>query len=159
MLVSGGPRGRTTVILPTDGEALGRGEVAEARPTAPAKRLAASGRVVAGQRVVIVDPAAGSTRPDGRVGEIWVAGPSVALGYWGRPAETEEIINARLRNGEGPFLRTGDLGFLKDGALFVTGRLKDMIILRGRNVYPQDVEWTAERCHPALRRRRGGLRC
>ena len=56
-----------------------------------------------------------------------------------------------LGDGDGPFLRTGDLGFLKDGELFVTGRLKDMIILRGRNIYPQDIEWTAERCHPALR--------
>ncbi len=117
LLVSGGPRGCPAVILPVDGKALGRGEVAEVRPTAPAKRLAGSGRVAAGQRVVIVDPATGNPCPDGRVGEIWVAGPSVAHGYWGRPAETEETFGARLGEGEGPFLRTGDLGFLKDGVL------------------------------------------
>ena len=150
LLVSAGPRGNPTIILPVDGDALERGEVAEARPTASVKRLVASGRVVDGQRVVIVDPATGNPCPDGRVGEIWVAGPSVALGYWGRPADTKAIFDARLGGGEGPFLRTGDLGSLKDDALFVTGRLNDMIILGGRNIYPQDIEWTTERCHPAL---------
>ncbi len=90
--------------------------------------------------------------PENRVGEIWVSGPSISPGYWNRPEESREVIGARL-NGEGDrsFLRTGDLGFLRDDELFVTGRIKDMIILRGRNIYPQDVEWAAECCHPALR--------
>ena len=88
----------------------------------------------------------------GQVGEIWVAGPSVARGYWGRPAETEETFAAyKSDSGDGPFLRTGDLGFVQDGELFITGRLKDMIIIRGLNHYPQDIEATAERSHPALR--------
>jgi acyl-CoA synthetase (AMP-forming)/AMP-acid ligase II len=86
------------------------------------------------------------------VGEIWVAGPSVALGYWGKPEETARTLGARLAGEScGPYLRTGDLGFLRAGELFVTGRLKDLIILRGRNHYPQDLELTAEESHPALR--------
>src|ERR1044071_351010 len=79
-------------------------------------------------------------------------GSSVAQGYWNRPEQTEQTFHAYvLTSGEGPFLRTGDLGFLKDGELFVTGRLKDLIIIRGRNHYPQDIELTVERSHPALR--------
>src|SRR5262249_34007705 len=86
------------------------------------------------------------------VGEIWVAGPSVAKGYWNRPDETERTFRAFLRDtGDGPFLRTGDLGFVQDGELFVTGRLKDLIIIRGRNHYPQDIEQTVQAVHPALR--------
>ena len=99
---------------------------------------------------MIVDPETGDRCALDRVGEICVSGPSIAQGYWGRIEETEEALRANLV-AEQKFLRTGDLGFVKDGVLFVTGRLKDMIILRGRNVYPQDIEWTAERCHPALR--------
>ena len=151
LLVSGGPSGSPPVVLSVDAEALGRGEVAAARQPHQGKCLASSGEVAAGHRVAIVDPSTRSQCTDDRIGEIWVSGPSVAGGYWGRTAETQETLRANLsEGGEGPFLRTGDLGFLKDGMLFVTGRLKDMIILRGRNVYPQDVEWTAERCHPAL---------
>ncbi len=110
-----------------------------------------SGRVAAGQRVEIVDTETLKPCAPGEVGEIWVAGPSVAAGYWNRPEETERTFRARMANGEGPFLRTGDLGFLAGGELFVSGRIKDLIILRGRNYYPQDLEWTAEASHPALR--------
>ena len=91
--------------------------------------------------------------PRGCVGEIWVAGPSVAQGTGTAPRRAgKSWAPAWPGRTTAPFLRTGDLGFLHDGELFVTGRIKDMIILRGRNVYPQDVEWAAERCHPALRR-------
>ncbi|MBD0395815.1 MAG: AMP-binding protein, partial [Microcoleus sp. C1-bin4] len=86
------------------------------------------------------------------VGEIWVAGLTVARGYWNRPEETEKTFQAYVSDtSEGPFLRTGDLGFLRDRELFITGRLKDLIIIRGRNLYPQDIERTAERSHPSLR--------
>jgi acyl carrier protein len=85
------------------------------------------------------------------VGEIWVAGPSVANGYWRRPEETTASFGAELGAGATRWLRTGDLGFFEVGELFVTGRLKDLIIVRGRNVYPQDVELTVERAHAALR--------
>ena len=87
----------------------------------------------------------------GEIGEVWVAGPSVAQGYFGREDETADIFGARLRSGQGPYLRTGDLAFILDGKLHVTGRLKDLIIIRGANYYPQDIEATAEASHPALR--------
>src|SRR5262249_26795327 len=90
--------------------------------------------------------------PDGTVGEVWVAGPSVADGYWGLPDETGATFRAFLRDGgAGPFLRTGDLGFLADGELFVTGRLKELLVFHGRNHYPQDVEQTVQGSHPGLR--------
>ena len=90
--------------------------------------------------------------PAGQVGEIWVAGPGVAQGYWRRPEETERVFKARLADaGEGPFLRTGDVGFLWRNELFVTGRIKDTIVIRGRKLYPQDIELTVENTHPAIR--------
>jgi acyl-CoA synthetase (AMP-forming)/AMP-acid ligase II len=101
--------------------------------------------------IAIVDPDALVQCPDGEVGEIWVSGPSVAQGYWNQAQETEHTFQASLADtGEGPFLRTGDLGFLKDGELYITGRLKDLIIIDGRNLYPQDIEWTVEKSHPGL---------
>ncbi len=102
-------------------------------------------------RIVIVDPDAAIPCPPDRIGEIWVSGPSVAKGYWNRPEETARTFGGRLADtGEGPFLRTGDLGFVSDGELFVTGRLKDLIIVRGLNHYPQDIERTVDSSHPAL---------
>jgi acyl transferase domain-containing protein/acyl-CoA synthetase (AMP-forming)/AMP-acid ligase II/SAM-dependent methyltransferase/acyl carrier protein len=113
--------------------------------------LVGCGKTVLGQKIVIVDPETSIPSPPNHVGEIWVAGRNVALGYWDRPDETEYTFRAYLADtGEGPFLRTGDLGFLENGELFVTGRLKDLIIIRGRNYYPQDIELTVDQCHPAL---------
>jgi len=98
------------------------------------------------QRVVIADPEQCTRCAPDEVGEIWLSGPSVAQGYWNRPSETEATFGAHLAGtGEGPFLRTGDLGFVKDGDLFVTGRLKDLIIMNGANHYPRDIELTVER--------------
>jgi acyl-CoA synthetase (AMP-forming)/AMP-acid ligase II/acyl carrier protein len=150
LFVTGGAPGAGPVIRPVDAAALERHQVADAPPGAPGRALVGCGRAAAGQAVRIVDPESGAPCAPGRVGEVWVAGPSVAAGYWGRPEETARTFGARLA-GEGPFLRTGDLGFLADGELFVTGRRKDLIILRGRNHYPQDLERTAEASHPALR--------
>jgi acyl-CoA synthetase (AMP-forming)/AMP-acid ligase II/acyl carrier protein len=113
--------------------------------------IASCGPPVGDQRVVIVDPERHTPCEPGDEGEIWVAGPSLAAGYWNRPEETGHIFRATLANGEGPFLRTGDLGFLRSGELFITSRLKDLIIIRGRNIHPLDVERTAEASHPALR--------
>jgi len=101
--------------------------------------------------VAIADPERPEELPPGAEGEIWVAGPSVARGYWNQPELSEQTFGARLPGREERFLRTGDLGFLRDGQLFVTGRLKDLIIVRGRNHYPQDLELTAADSHPALR--------
>ncbi len=104
------------------------------------------------QRVVIVEPATKRLRSSDEVGEIWLAGPSVAQGYWRRAEETAQIFAASLaESGEGSFLRTGDLGFVSQGELFITGRLKDTIIIRGRNHYPQDIELSAEKSHRSLR--------
>ncbi|MEM7348141.1 MAG: aminotransferase class I/II-fold pyridoxal phosphate-dependent enzyme, partial [Chloroflexota bacterium] len=107
-----------------------------------------------GQEIVIVEPESLMPCTDGQVGEIWLRGDSVAQGYWNNENATEETFQAFLAdmNGQnrGPFLRTGDLGFLVDDELFVTGRIKDLIIIRGRNHYPQDIELTAQNSHAAL---------
>jgi acyl-CoA synthetase (AMP-forming)/AMP-acid ligase II/acyl carrier protein len=113
--------------------------------------LVGCGQTMPEQRVTIVHPDTLQRCLPQEVGEIWVAGPSVGEGYWQRSNETTEIFQAVLANGEGPFLRTGDLGFFQGGELFVTGRLKDLIIIRGRNLYPQDIEQTVEQSHPSLR--------
>src|SRR5262249_10607591 len=89
--------------------------------------------------------------PDGSVGEVWVRGPSVARGYWNRPELTEETFRAQLADGDGPYLRTGDLGFVQDGELFITGRTKDLIVIRGRNHYPHDIEATVQAANAAFR--------
>jgi acyl-CoA synthetase (AMP-forming)/AMP-acid ligase II len=93
-------------------------------------------------KVLIVDPATRTMCAKDKVGEVWVASGSVALGYWRSPGDTAETFKAHLANGGGPFLRTGDLGFINDGELFITGRLKDLVIVGGQNHYPQDIERT-----------------
>ncbi|HYO99699.1 MAG TPA: MupA/Atu3671 family FMN-dependent luciferase-like monooxygenase [Pyrinomonadaceae bacterium] len=126
------------------------GEAADA--TRSRSALVACGGALPEQKVLVVDPESRVECQPGEVGEVWVNGPSIAQGYWNRPEETEHTFRARLADtGEGPFLRTGDLGFLQDGELFIAGRLKDLIIIRGRNHYPQDIERTVELCHPTLR--------
>ncbi|WP_327270312.1 fatty acyl-AMP ligase [Streptomyces sp. NBC_01218] len=124
------------------------------RPSAAPRTVHAvgSGTTVGATSVRIADPAKLTPLPDGAVGEIWVNGPCVADGYHGRPEESLRTFGARLVGEEdlGSWLRTGDLGFLHDGELFVTGRLKDVIIRKGRNYYPQDIEVSAESADPAL---------
>jgi acyl-CoA synthetase (AMP-forming)/AMP-acid ligase II len=102
----------------------------------------------------IVDPERNAL-PEDRVGEIWLRGPSVAQGYWRRERETEELFGARLADGSGPFLRTGDRGFLHQGELFIAGRIKNLIIVAGRNLHAEDVEHTIESNFPSVRR--GGV--
>lgn len=116
------------------------------------RTLVSSGHTMDDTRVAVVQPESMTTSAADQVGEIWVSGPGVTQGYWNRPEETERACRAYLKDtGEGPFLRTGDLGFLKDGELFVTGRLKDLIIISGRKIYPHDIELTVEQSHPAIR--------
>ncbi|MDP2313674.1 MAG: AMP-binding protein, partial [Pseudomonadota bacterium] len=130
-----------------------------ARPSAdPAARaLVGCGRPSAGVEVRVVDPETTRALGEGRVGELWVDSPSKAAGYWGLPEASRETFEAELSPPAVPadagrrWLRTGDLGFLYDGELFVTGRLKDLIIVRGRNVYPQDVEDSVRLAHAAIR--------
>jgi acyl transferase domain-containing protein/acyl-CoA synthetase (AMP-forming)/AMP-acid ligase II/acyl carrier protein len=117
-----------------------------------ARLLVSCGQSLEDQKAIIVDPETRLRCADNQIGEIWVAGASVAQGYWRRPEETQKTFQARIADtGEGPFLRTGDLGFIHDDNLFITGRLKDLIIIRGRNHYPQDIELTVDVCHPAIK--------
>nr|WP_052313046.1 non-ribosomal peptide synthetase [Corallococcus coralloides] len=153
LIATGVTQGAGASALTLEAEALARSRAVRVEPGTPGSReLVGCGRSMADQSMLIVDPEARTPRADGEVGEIWLRGPSIAQGYWQRPEQTEEAFQARLAGtGEGPFLRTGDLGFVVDGELYVTGRRKDLIILRGRNHYPQDLELTAERAHPAIR--------
>lgn len=152
LLVSGGKAAEPPRCRTVDAASLEHGRVALRDPDAPASvTLVGCGETLDGQEIAIVDPEAGTPCAADRVGEIWVAGDSVAQGYWGRPAETTETFRARLPGRERDFLRTGDLGFLLDGELYVTGRIKDLIIIDGRNHYPQDIELTVEGAHPAIR--------
>jgi acyl-CoA synthetase (AMP-forming)/AMP-acid ligase II len=96
--------------------------------------------------LLIVDPLTHEVLPDGRVGEIWLRGPSVAVGYWNQPELTEETFHAVTADGREGFLRTGDKGVLDDGHLYVTGRIKEMLIHNGRNLYPQDIEGAVQQC-------------
>jgi acyl transferase domain-containing protein/acyl-CoA synthetase (AMP-forming)/AMP-acid ligase II/NADPH:quinone reductase-like Zn-dependent oxidoreductase/acyl carrier protein/short-subunit dehydrogenase len=115
------------------------------------RRLVGCGKPSARHHVAIVDPDTQQPLGSDQMGEIWVSGPSIAAGYWNRPQETAEVFQARLDGApDRNYLRTGDLGLLHAGELFVTGRAKDLIIIRGMNCYPQDLEQTAERSHAAL---------
>ncbi|HWC89405.1 MAG TPA: AMP-binding protein, partial [Pirellulales bacterium] len=128
----------------------GRGSPAT-RPESDTLTLVGSGVVVGGQQVLVVDPATRRRCPPGGVGEIWIQGPSVAHGYWNRPEQSAEFFGAELADEQaGPFLRTGDLGFFHGGQLFVTGRIKEVLIVRGRKHYPQDIEFTAQASSPSL---------
>jgi acyl carrier protein len=153
LFVSGGSRTAPPVVLPVKGAELQRDRVVPVSVGEEgARMLVGCGRTLADQKVVVVDPNSLTRCPHDRVGEVWVSGPSVAQGYWGQAEETKHAFRAYLADtGEGPFLRTGDLGFLHHGELFVTGRLKDLIVVRGRNHYPQDIEQTVEQSHVALR--------
>lgn len=144
LLVTGGPRGRVAT-LPVDGAALGRHRVVPCGEDRPgAKTLVASGEIPEGVAVRVVDPGTLANLPPDAVGELWVRSPGVGLGYWNRSEATLATFGATLPGDPGPWLRTGDLGFLRDGRLYVTGRRKDLLILRGANHYPHDLEATCE---------------
>lgn len=144
--------GERPTFLPVDAGALENNHIVEVvGGEGGARTLVGCGFPEFGTLVAIVNPEFLTQCQPQEVGEIWVAGETVARGYWNRPEETEKTFQAYLSDtSEGPFLRTGDLGFLRDRELFVTGRLKDLIIIPGRNLYPQDIERTAERSHPSL---------
>lgn len=117
-----------------------------------ARKLVGCGKVLEEEEVLIVHPENRTPLPDDKIGEIWINSPSCGLGYWQREQETQETFRARLKPDNGKhYVRSGDLGFMDRGELFVTGRLKDMIIVRGANRYPQDIESTVELCHPLTR--------
>ena len=127
----------------TDIEALELNRIEPAKPDKVFRRLISSGYTILDTKVVVADPDSLELCAKDRVGEIWVGGPTVTKGYWNKPLETAHTFQAFLKDsGEGPFMRTGDLGFIKDEQLYITGRLKDVIIIHGSNHYPQDIEYT-----------------
>ncbi|MEI6257146.1 MAG: aminotransferase class I/II-fold pyridoxal phosphate-dependent enzyme [Planctomycetota bacterium] len=171
LLVTGGMKFEPPVVKSFDAQSLETGSAVVRPSNAPAvRRLVGSGRELDGQDVLIVDPQTCEALSPGRVGEIWVSGPSVAQGYWNRGDASAETFGAMLAEREqpaawqaagqavatwrpnpGPYLRTGDLGFFDNGELFVAGRLKDLIIIRGRNYYPQDIERGVEEASKLVR--------
>jgi acyl-CoA synthetase (AMP-forming)/AMP-acid ligase II len=147
LMATGGEPGTGAKRLAVQSGALREGLVAQGGE----QTLIGCGMERLHRRVEIVDPVTRRRSGPGVVGEIWLAGPDVCAGYWERPEESNETFGARLTDsGDGPFLRTGDLGFMHDGELYVTGRLKDVLIVGGRNHYPQDLETTVEASHDAI---------
>jgi iturin family lipopeptide synthetase A len=139
-----------------DAGALERGIVQPAADGMPCRHIASCGPALAGSIAVVVDPDNRHLVASKRVGEIWLAGPSLAQGYWQLPDVTRETFGALTSDGQGPFLRTGDLGFLDERSrIHITGRLKDVIIVNGRNHYPQDIEASARAADPHLSDGRG----
>lgn len=154
LFVSGGVKEELPLVAAFEREALEHHSVVRAttKRKETARTLVSCGRKGQDQKIAIADPETLERCPANRIGEIWLSGPSVAQGYWNRPEETATSFRAHLSDtGEGPFLRTGDMGFMLDDELFVTGRLKDLIITRGRNCYPEDIELTVAQSHHALR--------
>ncbi len=152
LMVSGVQKATSPIIKTVQKSALESNLVVESSVNdEDVYRFVSCGRVIPQQEVAIANPESLSSCKPNEIGEIWVSGPSVGQGYWNRLQETAETFYAYLSDtGVGPFLRTGDLGFLQNNELFITGRAKDLIIIRGRNLYPQDIELTAERSHSAL---------
>ncbi|HEV3036488.1 MAG TPA: fatty acyl-AMP ligase [Candidatus Angelobacter sp.] len=152
LIISGGSPGQEPVYRWVDKNELRQDRAVSRAPSVPsAQPLVGCGRQILDEIIVIVDPQTSRPLPDDQIGEIWLAGKHVAQGYWGRPEATRNTFHAYLIDGRGPFLRTGDLGFLKDGTLFITGRLKDVIILEGSKHYPQDIEASIQALIPAVR--------
>jgi acyl-CoA synthetase (AMP-forming)/AMP-acid ligase II len=152
LIASGGAKSTPYVVH--EGPLEPHRPIGAADPTQARRRHVGCGRALVDQDLAIVDSERFTRSAPGQVGENWIRGASVAQGYLNRPERTRETFGAFLAgSGEGPFLRTGDLGFIEDGELFVTGRRKDLIIIDGQNHYPHDIEETVQRSHPAIRPR------
>ncbi|MFM1843119.1 MAG: hypothetical protein RLZZ490_1861 [Cyanobacteriota bacterium] len=150
LMITGGTVDEPPYYCAVEPEALTKQRIVSSQDKG--RRLVGCGHLWLNTQIQIVDPETLTPCPSGQVGEIWVSGGSVAQGYWKQPEQTQAVFQAFLADsGTGPFLRTGDLGFIKGEELFITGRIKDVIILWGRNLYPQDIELTVAQAHPALR--------
>lgn len=154
LLVSDSERFKVPRVLRVDRMSLQKGRIVQRAigERSTTQLFTTCGTPSAAERVRIVDPETGTVRLEDHVGEVWVAGDNVAEGYWNRPQESRWTFGGVTADGDAPYLRTGDLGFFHDSELFICGRLKDLIIIRGRNIYPDDIELTAEHSHPAARR-------
>jgi len=153
LLVATRQHGSVPAARMCDAEALQKHRVVEASPGQSDQRVrpvVSCGAPIGDTNVVIVDPDSLKPCAPSEVGEICVSSSGVSTGYWRRPEETARTFRCFV-DGKGPFLRTGDLGFMSNGEVYVTGRIKDVIIIRGRNHYPQDIELTVAQSHPALR--------
>ncbi|GDY33391.1 fatty acyl-AMP ligase [Gandjariella thermophila] len=156
LMVSGGPIGRGPVVLQVDRAGLAAGRVRPADPEGGGRPLVSCGQIHPALTVLAVHPSTGKPCGAEEIGEIVVSGPSVGAGYWNAPAATADAFAARLPDHpDRQFLRTGDLGVIRDGQLFVTGRAKELLIIAGANHYPHDIEATVQASHPAA----GELRC
>jgi acyl-CoA synthetase (AMP-forming)/AMP-acid ligase II len=144
-----GRRGRPPVTRRANLDALARGELALAAPDQQAREIVSCGPPTGACEVRVVDAESGAVLPEGRLGEIWLRGRSISPGYWERD-DNAETFAAVTADGDGGYFRTGDLGVLHDGELFVHGRIKDMIIVNGRNIYPQDIEQELRAQHSEL---------
>ncbi len=153
LLATTKPKGTQPVFIAVETAAMEQNKVVVVERKQQGTRiLAGCGKKVCDTNIAIVDPDTMTRCAEDEVGEIWINDPSVAQGYWQRPDVTKATFCAYLQDTkEGPFLRTGDLGFIHEGELFITGRIKDLIIIRGTNHYPQDIEWSVQGLHPALR--------
>ncbi|WP_405669715.1 fatty acyl-AMP ligase [Streptomyces sp. NBC_01530] len=148
LMVSGTSR-RPPRCTPVVTAALEDGRLRPADGTQPSRVLVGCG-APAGSDTLIVDPDTGDALPEGRIGEIWLDGPCVTAGYWENDDTTETTFHAHTSDGRGPFLRTGDLGGLLDGDLYITGRRKDVLVLHGRNLHPADIEYELRAQHEEL---------
>ena len=151
LIVTSVPPGVDPFILNCRGRYLDQRIVESIEPSDPdARQLVSCGRTSENETVLIVDTESLNPLANDEIGEIWIQSPSVGMGYWEKPIETEETFTAYTADGRGPFLRTGDLGFFNKNQLFVAGRVKDLIIVRGVNRYPQDIENTVEECSESI---------
>lgn len=142
--------GALPVLCTVRAEALKQGRFEPVRDGEQGVTLASSGDVHAETRVLIVDPVTRAPLSEDVTGEIWLSGPSVAQGYWSRPQTSYKFNGFLAPSGDGPFLRTGDLGVIHAGEIFIRGRLDDLVVVRGHNCYPEDLEPHIEASHPAL---------
>jgi acyl-CoA synthetase (AMP-forming)/AMP-acid ligase II/acyl carrier protein len=150
LLVSGGPVGAGQTALTLSASRSRRPRVEPPQGHDDAYEVLSCGTPSPEHHVLIVDPETRSRCAPDQIGEIWIDGSTTGPGYWRNPEETARVFGARLADGEGPFMRTGDLGFMRDGVLHVSGRIKDVMILRGQNFYPQDIEATARDAAPEV---------
>lgn len=152
LIISGWEKGQVVEHQYFNSTALENNQVEIVDAAHPnAHQIANCGHTDENHSIAIVNPETLQPCRADEVGEIWFKGPSVAEGYWENEEQTKETFEAYLPDGEGPFLRTGDLGFLVADKLYITGRFKDLIIIRGKNHYPQDIELSVEKSHPVLR--------
>ncbi len=151
LIVTGGPYHEPPVVRTFDSRKLDARIVTPVSEDSPdARGMVGCGYATANETVLIVDSETGTPLGDELIGEIWVQSPSVGKGYWEKDELSKSMFQAMTSDGRGPFLRTGDLGFWSEGQLYVAGRVKDLIIVRGVNRYPQDIEETVEQCHESI---------